>query len=272
LGSCRSWQGTQSNLKATRWGFLSDTHVPADRENNYRGFYPYRNLQKVVPQIVRDLPEGLIVTGDLARLEGLPGDYDNARQLLTPILEERPVCVGLGNHDHRGNFLAAFGSADAGQQAVQGKHVIVLDSGPVRFLVLDSLLYVDKVAGLLGRDQRHWLADYLKTHDNKPTILCFHHTLGDGDGDLLDAPRFFDIVKPAKAVKALVFGHSHAYSFSEIEGIHLINLPACGYNFGDKQPVGWVEAQLTAHTGEFLVHAIAGNMEMDGRTKRVSWR
>lgn len=274
LGSCRSWQSTSApgSGKSVRWAFLSDTHIPADPENNYRGFYPYQNLQKVVPQIARDLPEGLIITGDLARLEGLPGDYENARKLLAPIVEERPVCVGLGNHDHRENFLAAFANAGPGKQAVQGKHVAVIDAGPVRLIVLDSLLYVNKVAGLLGRAQRNWLAEYLQTNDDKPTILFFHHTLTDGDGDLLDAPRLFDLVKSARSVKALVFGHSHAYSFAEQEGIHLINLPASGYNFNDNQPVGWVEAQLTADSAEFLLHAVAGNTDVDEQATTLRWR
>jgi len=272
LGSCRTWPPAQGNAQAVRWAFLSDTHVPADPQNNYRGFYPYQNLQQVVPQITRDLPEGLIITGDLARLEGLPGDYENACKLLAPIVEARPVCVGLGNHDHRGNFLAAFASADTGAQAVQGKHVVVTDAGPVRLIVLDSLLYVNKVAGLLGRAQRQWLKDYLPAHNDKPMILFFHHTLDDGDGDLLDAPRLFDIIKPVSAVKALVFGHSHVYSFSEMDGIHLINLPASGYNFSDDQPVGWVEAQLTVSGAEFLLHAIAGNTEVDGQTTSLRWR
>jgi len=272
LGSCRSWQSAQGRGKSARWALLSDTHVPADPENNYRGFYPYQNLEKVVPQIARDLPEGLIITGDLARLEGLPGDYENARKLLGPIVEERPVCVALGNHDHRDNFLAAFTNAGAGKQAVQNKHVVVIDAGPARLIVLDSLLYVNKVAGLLGQAQRVWLADYLQTNNDKPTILFFHHTLGDGDGDLLDVPRLFDIIKPTSAVKALVFGHSHAYGFSEFEGIHLINLPASGYNFDDLQPVGWVEAQLTSYGGEFVLHAVGGNTTVDGSATNLRWR
>ena len=272
LGSCRSWQATQGRGRAVRWAFLSDTHVPADPENNNRGFYPYQNLQTVVPQIARDLPEGVIITGDLARLEGLPGDYENAHKLLGPIITERPVCVGLGNHDHRDNFLGAFANSGPGAQAVQGKHVVTIDAGPVRLIVLDSLLYVNKVAGLLGRNQRNWLADYLPAHQDKPTILFFHHTLGDGDGDLLDASRLFDIIKSTATVKALVFGHSHVYNFSEREGIHLINLPASGYNFGDDQPVGWVEAQLSANGAEFLLRAVAGNTEMNGQVTKLRWR
>ena len=89
---------------------------------------------------------------------------------------------------------------------------------------------------------------------------------------MLDAPRLFDIIRPASAVKALVFGHSHVYNFTEREGIHLINLPACGYNFSDDQPLGWMEAQLTARGGEFRLHAIAGNTEMDDQTTQLRWR
>jgi Icc protein len=272
LGSCRSWQSTPSGDESVRWAFLSDTHVPADPDNNYRGFYPYQNLQKAVPQIVENRPEGLIITGDLARLEGFPEDYTNAHKLLSPIIKEIPVCVGLGNHDHRKNFLTAFADSTTGDQNVQGKHAVSIDAGPVRLIVLDSLLYTNKVAGLLGRSQRNWLAEYLEINNTKPAILFFHHPLSDSDGDLLDTDRLLDIIKPASTVKAIVFGHSHVYNFSKIEDIHAINLPACGYNFSDDQAVGWVEAQLTSKGGEFLMHAVGGNMAGDGRVTKVQWR
>ena len=103
-------------------------------------------------------------------------------------------------------------------------------------------------------------------------MLCFHHTLGDGDGDLLDVPRLFDIIKPIRKVKAVLYGHSHEYGFSEFEGIHLVNLPAVGYNFSDTEPVGWVEARLTAKGGDFTLHVAAGNKEKDGSVKKLAWR
>jgi Icc protein len=272
LLGCQSVPKTSANEKAARWAFLSDTHVPADPSNNYRGFYPYQNLEKVIPQITHDLPEGLIITGDLARLEGLPGDYENAKKLLAPVVKARPVCVGLGNHDHRTNFLTAFADAGPDKEAVEGKHVVSIDAGPVRLIVLDSLLYTNKVAGLLGRSQRQWLSDTLSTNNDKPTILCFHHPLSDSDGDLLDTDRLLDIIKPASTVKAIVFGHSHVYHFSEMAGIHLINLPASGYNFSDDQPVGWVEAKLTPRGASFQLHAVGGNTEIDGQVTDVQWR
>ncbi len=74
--------------KASRWALLSDTHIPEDVNNNYRGFYPYQNLQKVVPGIISALPDGIAITGDLARLTGQPGDYANLKKLLEPIAEK----------------------------------------------------------------------------------------------------------------------------------------------------------------------------------------
>jgi 3',5'-cyclic AMP phosphodiesterase CpdA len=158
------------------------------------------------------------------------------------------------------------------EQDVVGKHVAVVDTGPVRLVVLDSLMYVNKTPGLLGKAQRQWLDRYLQDVDDKPVVLCLHHTLGDGDGDLLDVPRLFKIVRPCAKVKAIVFGHSHTYRFSELDGIHLINLPALGYNFNDAQPVGWVEARFKPVGVELILHAIAGNADLDGRSTTLRWR
>ncbi len=266
------WSSGGVEQEQARWAFLSDTHIAADPENNYRGFYPYRNLQKVVEWIGSDRPEGLVITGDLARLTGQAGDYENFRRLLGPMVENRPVCLALGNHDDRDNFLRTFENPGGDRQAVRGKHVVTVNTGPVRFILLDSLLYVDKTPGLLGKAQRTWLQDYLRTCDERPTILFVHHTFGDGDGDLLDVLRLFDLVTPIAKVKAIVYGHSHEYGYSQLEGIHLINLPATGYNFNNSEPLGWVEAQLTSTGGRFTLHAIGGNTELDGFTKSLSWR
>jgi 3',5'-cyclic AMP phosphodiesterase CpdA len=251
---------------------MADTHIPADVNNNYRGFYPYRNLQKVLPEIASASPEGVTIAGDLARLTGELGDYANLKQLLNPLAEKTPVFMALGNHDNRDNFVKVFEETPGEKQPVKGKHVVVVNKAHARLIMLDSLLYVNKVAGLLGKAQRQWLQTYLSKCDDRPTILCFHHTLGDGDGDLLDVPRLFRMIEPIRKVKALVFGHSHAYGFSQFEGIHLINLPAVGYNFNDAQPIGWVEARLRNQGGDFALRAAGGNKDMDGQTTKLTWR
>lgn len=258
---------TQINL-----ALLADTHIPEDVENNYRGFYPYQNLEKVVPEIISSSPDGVFIAGDLARLTGESGDYANLKKLLNPVAEETPVFMALGNHDNRENFLKVFDDTPGEKPAVKGKHVTIVEMAPVRIIMLDSLLYVNKVPGLLGKAQRQWLENYLKVSDETPVILCFHHTLSDGDGDLLDVPRLFSMIAPIRKVKAIVYGHSHVYGYSEFEGIHLINLPAVGYNFSDSEPIGWVEAHLTSRGGDFVLHAVAGNQDQDGSVTRLTWR
>ena len=272
IGVADDLSAEENKNPTTRWAFLADTHISADENNIYRGFYPYRNLAKVTSGIISVAPDGAIIAGDLARLEGKVGDYANLKKLLEPLAEKTPVFLALGNHDNRVNFYKVFKTTPGEKQAIKNKHVIVIDKPPVRIIILDSLLYVNKAAGLLGKAQRDWLANYLKNSDNTPTILFVHHTLDDGDGALLDVPRLFKLIKPHRQVKCIVYGHSHVYSFSQWEGIHLINLPAVGYNFRDTEPLGWVEAQLTAQGGEFKLHAVAGNKKKDGSITKLKWR
>ena len=258
--------------KETRLALLGDTHIPEDVENNYRGFYPYQNLQKAIPEIISAPPDGVVIAGDLARLTGEPGDYANLKKLISPVAEKTPVLMALGNHDNRTNFLKVFDEIPGDKQDIKGKHVVVVKKASARVIMLDSLLYVNKVPGLLGKAQRQWLENYLIECDETPTILCFHHTLSDGDGDLLDVPRLFSMIAPIRKVKAIVYGHSHVYGFSEFEGIHLINLPAVGYNFSDSEPVGWVEARLRSRGGDFVLHTIGGNQDRDGSVTSLAWR
>jgi 3',5'-cyclic AMP phosphodiesterase CpdA len=254
--------------ECTRWAFLSDTHVAADPDNRYRRFYPYRNLQEVAGQVAYTPPDGVVITGDLARLRGQVEAYDNLKRLLTPITEQRPVYLGLGNHDRREDFAQAFAAGAGDVHTVEDKHVATAVAGPMRLIVLDSLI-TDRAAGLLGHSQRLWLSNHLATSDDRPTILFIHHR---PRIDLLDTKRLFDIIRPVAKVKAVVYGHSHKFGFSEYKGIHLINLPATGYNMSRKQPVGWVEARLTDRGGEFTLHAIGGNRKNDRCREHLTWR
>jgi 3',5'-cyclic-AMP phosphodiesterase len=125
------------------------------------------------------------------------------------------------------------------------------------------------VAGELGQSQRSWLETFLRRCDSKPTILFLHHTLS---SDLLDTRPLLEIIRPVGKVKAVVYGHSHKYEFSTDAGIHLINLPATGFNFTANQPVGWVEAKLTKKGGEFTLHALGGDRQLDKHTQKLVWR
>jgi hypothetical protein len=254
--------------EVTRWALLSDTHVAADPQNHYRNFYPYRNLQEVIARIACDPPDGVVIAGDLARLKGRIEDYQNLRTLLTPIAR-RPIYLGLGNHDDRGGFFRTFGDICDHPGTLENKHVTLAQAGPVRMIVLDTLLKVNGLLGRLGDSQRTWLETVLQSCDDRPTILFLHHT---PHGDLLDRRRLFEIIKPQGKIKAVVYGHSHRYEYSEAAGIHLLNLPSTGYTIWPGEPVGWVDAKLTARGGEFTLHALEGDRAMDGHSHTCLWR
>jgi len=268
--------GPQQLLAADRkepahLALLSDTHISADPDNRYRGFYPYQNLQEITGQLASDLPDSVVVTGDLARLKGHSGDYKNLRKLIPPLAEKRPIHLATGNHDNRDNFLSTFAEAGGRDWLVGGKRIITVKTGQVMLILLDSLLFVDLPWGRLGHAQRRWLKTYLNASDDIPTILFVHHPIK-GRDPLLDGNSLMKLVRPMAKVKAIVHGHTHRYYYGEMDGIHLVGLPATGYNTRDSEPVGWVETHLTKKEGLFTLHAVDGNTRGNNETQRLRWR
>jgi 3',5'-cyclic AMP phosphodiesterase CpdA len=133
-------------------------------------------------------------------------------------------------------------------------------------------MFVNQVPGHLGVAQRTWLRRHLETSGAAPTILFVHHTLSDEDGALLDADRFLNLIRPFRQVKAVLYGHSHRYSYDEMDGIHLVNLPAVGYNFADSEPVGWIDAIFAAEGADLTLRAFGGNTSGDRKSRSLRWR
>ncbi len=253
-----------------RLALLSDTHIPADVAERYRGFSPVENLAKVVPQVAAAPVDGALLGGDLARLKGLPEDYTRLREMLAPVIGKMPVGMVLGNHDHRTNFFEAFPTTKPATPAVPNKHASTRDAGGLRFVLLDSLLAPDVTPGQLGNAQRAWLGKELAA-STTPTVVLVHHTLGSNDGELMDAERLFEVLRPHRHVKAILYGHSHKYEVIERDGLQLINLPAVGYNFNDSEPVGWVESVWTSEGVDLTLRSIGGNQAANGQTTSVHW-
>lgn len=263
----RSAQSTK-----TRWALLSDTHIAADPSDTFRGFNPGANLEKAVSQVLTARCDGAIVNGDLARQDGQPEDYRRFSEIISPVTARTPVALSLGNHDSRGIAMAYFTHVAGVQKPVPNRWVSVIEAGPVRVVVLDSLFETNKMPGLLGKAQRDWLGAFLSANVERPTVILVHHTLNDSDTALLDADRLLATVDAQRHVKAIFYGHSHAYAYETRAGLHLVNIPAVGYNFVDFQPVGWVEAEFSATGADLTLHAFAGDRHMNGQSKSWSWR
>ena len=250
---------------------LSDTHVPADRVSGHRGMNPWENARVAAAQVAAARPDGVLVCGDVARLQGREEDYQELKALLSPVVAVAPLYFALGNHDDRASFRRVFADVSGRSAPVDGKHVTLVEHEAVRVAVLDSLLYVNQVAGLLGKGQREWLAAWLPTVADRPLVLFVHHPPTDEDGDLLDGDRLLEILRVNRHVKALFHGHAHVWRMGRRDGLHVVGLPALGYNFDDAQPVGWVDARLRADGASLILRAVAGNRAEDGKTTVLEW-
>jgi 3',5'-cyclic-AMP phosphodiesterase len=257
--------------KPLHLALLSDTHVAGDKNDTNRNFKPWDNLQRVVREVEEVRPEGVIHCGDAARLEGKPEDYREIKSLLTPLSAFAPVFIALGNHDDRANFNQAFTQPSPAKAGIKDKHVLAIDEQELRIVILDSLMFPNKTPGLLGKEQRTWLKEYLATKSDKPLVIFVHHTLTDNDGDLLDAHHLFEMTAPHRHVKAIFFGHSHVWEIKERDHLKLINLPAIGYNFRDQEPVGWVDARFDRTGVDLTLRAFGGNTSGDRKITRVNW-
>ena len=265
--------GADLSSETAEWhlALISDTHIPADRTFVNRGFNPWENLRNIVPEIVAVNPDAVIHNGDAACVDGKTTEYAEVKQLLAPLAKRAPIYLTLGNHDDRPAFCEAFPAVTGTRQKVTDKQVLVIEHPLARVVLLDSLLYVNKSAGLLGKEQRQWLADYLPKQTDRPVVVFVHHSLGNADNELLDAPAMFSLFRLHPQVKAVFYGHSHIWEVRDEPGLKLINLPAVGYNFNDREPVGWVDARFRKDGVQLTLHAVGGNRKDDGRVVRLNW-
>jgi 3',5'-cyclic AMP phosphodiesterase CpdA len=189
------------------------------------------------------------------------------------LFSRAPVAITLGNHDDRKNVLTGLTSRAGDAQPIDNKLVTAVDSGAFRLVFLDSLLATNVTPGQLGRFQREWLASYLDSSAQKPVVVFVHHNPDlASDTGLVDAERLLQILLPRRQVKALIYGHTHTYRLEQLGGMHLINLPAIGYNFADGEVIGWMGSEFSREGVELRLHALGGNMALDGKTASLSFR
>ncbi|HYF36865.1 MAG TPA: metallophosphoesterase [Prosthecobacter sp.] len=261
------------------WVLFSDTHVAADAALVARKACMAENLQRCVNQVLKlgQKPFGVMVNGDCVYLQGLKEDYETFGTLINPLREAGvQVHCTLGNHDDRKNFMAAFTSVED-PRPVEGKHVSVLSSASVNWVLLDSLDQVNKTPGILGASQLGWLDRTLKNLPNRPTFIVAHHNPqvpvpeGEKHTGLVDSDGMFEVLAKHKKVRAFIYGHTHTWAHTQHEatGIHLLNLPPVAYVFNEARPNGWVMARVSGDAVEFELHALNPNHEQHRQKIRV---
>lgn len=258
---------------------LNDTHVgqkqPADSQNSM-------HLRQTVKWLLAldKRPAALVINGDLALLDGQPGDYAAFLNLIHPLREAGlAVHLTLGNHDDREVFFEAVRKSNPATPLEESKHVGVVETKVANLFLLDSLKSVNKAPGELGAAQIEWLAKQLDARATKPAIIIAHHNprLG-GDplhfpGGLEDSDALWQMLAPRRHVKAYVHGHIHHWSLAAHQDIHIINTPAVSYVANPKlSTTGWTMARLGERSINLTLHTHLAAHEWNGLVTRLEWR
>lgn len=260
------------------WALLSDTHLAGNRDEIKNDVNMFRNLEQVLGEVrgLAKRPAGLFVNGDLALMDGQPRDYQLLAEVMNGVAEsEIPVHLSLGNHDHRENFWQAFASDAARPRPVESRQITLVESPRVNWLLLDSLVKTNETPGALGKQQLDWLAAALDAQPDKPAIVMVHHNpdpKNPQSSALTDTDAFYEVLVPRRQVKAYVYGHSHHWNHAELDGIHLINLPATAYAFQQGEPSGWVKCQLHETGAQFELRTLDAKHAKQGETLDLKWR
>jgi len=250
----------------------------------------YENLNQVCAELkaTNVTPASVLLNGDCVFLTGLESDYVTLNTLLKQLREAgMTLHLTLGNHDDRTNFWNAIkAEKDAGTEpgkAVENRYVTVVEAPRANWFILDSLDKVNSTPGVLGQKQVDWLAKELDARPDKPALVMVHHNpvfknpnatpkADEKVSGISDTELLWSVLSPRKHVKALFFGHTHNWSLTQREGIHLINLPTVAYPFAVGKPSGWVDCILAEKGVELTLNCIDKTHKQNGEKKTLEWR
>lgn len=275
------WLSASDSSNAETWILFSDTHIAGDASLVARDTCMAENLTRCVNQVLNigQKPFGLIINGDCAYLTGEESDYATFGRLIDPLREAGiQVNCTLGNHDDRDRFRTAFTVPDE-VRPIESKHVKVLASATMNWLLLDTLDGVNQTPGKLGSLQLGWLDRALRNCANRPTVVIGHHNPqgpvpeGKKPTGLLDSDAMFEVLGAHPKVKAFVYGHTHNWEHTRhtTSGIHLINLPPVAYVFNSSRPNGWVVVRATHEKLQLELRSLNPAHDQHGQKIEIDW-
>lgn len=258
---------------------LNDTHIGEKHPEDYAVPAHLRETVAYLTGLPK-YPAAVVINGDLALNDGQPGDYTRFAKLIDPLRETGiPVHLTMGNHDDRDVFYEVLKTEKSADEPVVSKHVGVVSLEKANLFLLDSLKATMVTQGLLGDEQRAWLAKMLDAHSDKPALVFVHHNprLGGEEkhfpGGLEDSDTLWDLLASRPQVKAYVHGHIHHRNYFHHRGIHLLNTPATSYVANPElSTTGWTMARLSGLGGEFTTHTHLPTHTWNGAIEKLAWR
>ncbi|MBL9146968.1 MAG: metallophosphoesterase [Verrucomicrobiaceae bacterium] len=271
------------DLKKELWVLFSDTHIAEDQATVARDINLADHLKQAVKQVLelqqKEKAFGLFVNGDLAYDTGEKGDYATFVELMKPLRQAGiDVHLTLGNHDDREKCWDGCWELTTNHKLLPLKHLSVITSAVVNWVLLDSLDKTDNTPGVLGESQIAWLDRTLRDLPDRPTIIMVHHNPqgpvpeGGKRTGLTDTDEFMRVVDKHPKAKAWIFGHTHNWEIkTRKSGLHLVNLPPVAYAFNKARPSGWVTARVDAKGMDLELRSLDVAHPEHGKVTRIEW-
>lgn len=225
---------------------ITDCHLVANRQGVYQDCQPAAHLQRIVSHLQQDLPDAVILTGDLTQ------DHSSASyRLLAEICSHLPCPVLLlpGNHDDLAELTALTHTS-----ALQLADTAQL--GPWQLFLLNSK--GPTPAGSFDASKQAALQQHFKQSQQAFFWLFMHHhplplhCFIDKHG-LAEQAEFWQLLAAEPRVKGLAHGHAHLAYQRQHQGKTIVGCPASSVQFlytADWQTVNrgpqWCEWQFTA--------------------------
>ncbi len=265
-------------VEADRVTILSDPHVAADPGRRLLGAPLTPNLEAAVRRVVTGpRPDAVVLAGDCAVDDGLPGDYAQLARVLGPLdAEGLSPHLTPGNHDDRAALAEAFPATCGAAGARPGARRLRLARSD--WYLLDSLRKTDETPGEIGDAQLGWLAARLDEAPDRPALLVVHHPPGSrrdpgGRGvGLDDGRRLLALLADRPQAKALFHGHLHRMSRWTHHGLHVVGLPATSYVFRPLAFRGHVDVEVGLNHLRVERRALTAGGRGDGKAVVLAMR
>jgi Icc protein len=204
---------------------ISDSHVSADPEANYRGQNADRNLQSLLPAMRDWAPDLVLLTGDVSE-DASPAAYQRVAELLAPV--GATVLALPGNHDDPGVMKNPFPLGPWNGPFIQ-------EAGPWALVLLDSTER-GSISGSFSPDELARFDQGLRNSSAKNILVALHHQPVPVNAPWIDRyalecpDRFLQHVDRDARIKCIVWGHIHHDFRAERKGAILLGAPSTATN------------------------------------------
>ena len=204
---------------------ITDCHLPADPQQEYRGINPHENLKAMLQKVGLLKSDLLLASGDLSE-DGSQASYEALQKYFKPL--DIPVLALPGNHDDASLLAEAFPGSPTSM-------ISVSEHGPWQIIRLNSCV-PGRPEGQLSEKVLKELSSFLESHKHRPTFIAVHHQPVAVGSPWIDKYRLFDpeaflqIVDQHPDIKAVVWGHVHQVFETERNGTAMLGSPSSAIN------------------------------------------